>query len=137
MQPNDTSNLESTTKTNIEEISCCSFISCQVYDCSGQVDLFSDPTCDYNALLKGCGSLLFVIDAQNEDLYPDAISCLISTVQKGYSINRSIKFEIFIHKVDGFSEERKMDIHHDMQQKTNDLMIQDGDDSILRKIFLK
>ena len=67
MEPSDTLFLESTTKTNLEDISCCSFITFQVYDCSGQVDLFTDPTCDYNALLKGCGSLIFVIDAQVYD----------------------------------------------------------------------
>lgn len=64
MEPSDTLFLDPTTKTNLEDISCCSFITFQVYDCSGQIDLFSDPTCDSTALLKGCGSLIFVIDAQ-------------------------------------------------------------------------
>lgn len=64
MEPTETLFLESTTKTNLEDIPCCSFITFQVYDCSGQIDLFSDTTCDSNALLKGCGSLIFVIDAQ-------------------------------------------------------------------------
>lgn len=64
MEPSDTLFLDPTTKTNLEDISCSSFITFQVYDCSGQIDLFSDPTCDSNALLKGCGSLIFVIDAQ-------------------------------------------------------------------------
>lgn len=64
MEPSDTLFLDPTTKTNLEDITCSSFITFQVYDCSGQIDLFSDPTCDSNALLKGCGSLIFVIDAQ-------------------------------------------------------------------------
>jgi hypothetical protein len=64
MEPQNTGHLESTTITNIEDITCCSFITFQVYDCAGQIDLFSDPTCDSNALLKGCSSLIFVIDAQ-------------------------------------------------------------------------
>lgn len=64
MEPSDTLFLDPTTKTNLEDISCSSFITFQVYDCSGQIDLFNDPTCDSNALLKGCGSLIFVIDAQ-------------------------------------------------------------------------
>lgn len=123
MEPTDTLFLESTTKTNLEDISCCSFITFQVYDCSGQIDLFNDPTCDSNALLKGCGSLIFVIDAQDEDQYNDAIACLITTVQKGFSINKSIKFEVFIHKVDGFPDERKMEIHHEIQQRTSELLI--------------
>ena len=138
MEPSDTLLLDSTTKTNLEDISCCSFITFQVYDCSGQIDLFSDPTCDSNALLKGCGSLIFVIDAQDEDQYHDAISCLISTVQKGYAINRSIKFEVFIHKVDCFPDEKKIEIHHEIQQRTSELLIQlDGNDTMIQKIYLK
>lgn len=137
MEPQETLFLESTTKTHLEDISCCSFITFQVYDCSGQIDLFSDPTLDSNALLKGCGSLIFVIDAQDEEQYRDAIQCLISTVQKGFSINRRIKFEVFIHKVDGFPDERKMEIHHEIQQKTSELLIDDGNDNtMIHKVYL-
>ena len=64
MSPNDTLFIETTTKTQVEDVSCCSFITFQVYDCAGQVDIFTDPTLDHQALLKGCGSLIFVIDAQ-------------------------------------------------------------------------
>lgn len=136
MEPNETLFLESTTKTNLEDISCCSFITFQVYDCLSQVDIFSDPACDCNALLKGCGSLVFVIDAQDEELYHDAISCLITTVQKGYNLNRGIKFEVFIHKVDGFPDERKMEIHHEIQQRASELLLQDGTDTMITKIYL-
>lgn len=138
MEPADTLLLDSTTKTNLEDISCCSFITFQVYDCSGQIDLFSDPTCDSTALLKGCGSLIFVIDAQDEDQYHDAISCLITTIQKGYAINKTIKFEVFIHKVDGFPDEKKIEIHHEIQQRTSELLIQmDGDEAMVQKLSLK
>ncbi|CAF0837822.1 unnamed protein product [Brachionus calyciflorus] len=137
MEPTDTLFLDPTTKTNLEDISCCSFITFQVYDCSGQIDLFSDPTCDYNALLKGCGSLIFVIDAQDEDQYHDAITCLIQTVHKGYNINRSIKFEVFIHKVDGFPDEKKMEIYNEIQQRTSEMLVQqDGSDTMIQKIYL-
>lgn len=137
MEPSDTLFLDPTTKTNLEDISCSSFITFQVYDCSGQIDLFSDPTCDSNALLKGCGSLIFVIDAQDEDQYTDAISCLVTTIQKGFNINKSIKFEVFIHKVDGFPDEKKMEIYNEIQQRTSEqLMSQDGNDTMIQKIYL-
>ena len=137
MEPSETLFLDPTTKTNLEDISCCSFITFQVYDCSGQIDLFSDPTCDCNALLKGCGSLIFVIDAQDEDQYHDAISCLISTVQRGYNINPTIKFEVFIHKVDGFPDEKKMEIFNEIQQRTSELLMQqDEKDTMIQKIYL-
>lgn len=136
MEPTETLYLESTTITSLEDISCCSFITFQVYDCLSNIDIFSDPSCDCNALLKGCGSLVFVIDAQDEELYQDAIACLITTVQKGYSINRNIKFEVFIHKIDGFPDERKMEIHHEISQRASEQLIQDANDTMMNKIFL-
>ena len=75
--------------------------------------------------------------AQDEELYHDAISCLITTVQKGYNLNRGIKFEVFIHKVDGFPDERKMEIHHEIQQRASELLLQDGTDTMITKIYLK
>ncbi len=74
---------------------------------------------------------------EDEDQRNDAISCLISTVRKGFNINQLIKFEVFIHKVDGFSDERKMEIHHEIQQQISELLLQDGNESIIQKIFLK
>jgi Ras-related GTP-binding protein C/D len=137
MEPTDTLFLESTTKTHSQDVSCCSFITFQVYDCAGQVNMFQDPTCDYQVLLKGCGSLIFVIDAQDEDQYHEAIQCLISTVRQGYEINPAIKFEVFVHKVDGFPDERKVEIMHDLQQQTNEFISsQDGHDSMLQNVSL-
>lgn len=137
MEPTDTLFLESTTKTHSQDVSCCSFITFQVYDCAGQVNMFQDPTCDYQVLLKGCGSLIFVIDAQDEDQYHEAIQCLISTVKQGYEINPAIKFEVFVHKVDGFPDERKVEIMHDLQQQTNEFInSQDSHESMLQNVSL-
>jgi hypothetical protein len=38
----------------------------------------------------------------------DGLSTLISVVNKAYSINPRIKFEVFIHKVDGLSDDHKI-----------------------------
>lgn len=75
---------------------------------------------------------------QDEEQYTEAISCLTSTVQKGFSINRSIKFEVFIHKVDGFLDDKKMEIHHEIQQRTSEMLIQDSNDNaMMHKMYLK
>jgi Ras-related GTP-binding protein C/D len=79
---------------------------------------------------------LFAI-IKDEDQRNDAVSCLISTFRKGFSINPLIKFEVLIHKVDGFSDERKMEIHHEIQQQISELLLQDGNESIIQKMFLK
>lgn len=42
---------------------------------------------------------MFVIDAQDD--YIEALSRLNQTVTKAFKINSKIKFEVFIHKVDG------------------------------------
>jgi len=138
MEPSDTLFITSTTKTNIEDVSCCSFITFQVYDCAGQIDLFSDPTLDSTSLLKGCSALIFVIDAQDEDQYNDAISCFVTTLKRGYSINPKIKFEVFIHKVDGFDDERKMEIHREIQQQAGELAHSDSSEKeIYEKAYLQ
>jgi Ras-related GTP-binding protein C/D len=75
---------------------------------------------------------------KDEDQYTDAISCLVTTIQKGFNINKSIKFEVFIHKVDGFPDEKKMEIYNEIQQRTSEqLMSQDGNDTMIQKIYLK
>ena len=70
-------------------------------------------------------------------MYNDAVSCLITTVRKGFNINRNIKFEVFIHKIDGFLDERKMEIHHDIQMQISELLLQEGSEFIVQKIFLR
>jgi hypothetical protein len=78
------------------------------------------------------------MNLKDEDQYHDAISCLITTVQRGYLINKMIKFEVFIHKVDGFPDEKKMEIHNEISQRTSELLMQqDGNDTLIDKIYLK
>ena len=91
MEPTETLYLESTTITSQEDISCCSFITFQVYDCLSNIDIFSDPSCDCNALLKGCGSLVFVIDAQVRENWPLKINKLIQEkISKYLTLNEYV-----------------------------------------------
>jgi Ras-related GTP-binding protein C/D len=59
-------------------------------------------------IFSGCGSLVFVIDAQDD--YMEALIKLRKTIEKAHAVNPNIRFEVFIHKVDGLSEEAKMDV---------------------------
>ena len=109
----------------------------QIWDFPGQID-FLDPAFDSDHIFGGCGALIFVIDAQvpapsphslhtchqlvcrashctlsycNCDLqddYRDALIRLHQTVTRAYQVNQSIKFEVFIHKVDGLTDDRKI-----------------------------
>lgn len=65
-----------------------------------------------------CGALVFVIDAQDD--YLEALTKLNQTVVKAYKVNPRIKFEVFIHKVDGVSDDFKMESQRDIHQRATD-----------------
>ena len=99
----------------------------QIWDFPGQIDFF-DPAFDSEHIFGGCGALIFVIDAQVsharlialppssycglfgcfQDDYREALIRLHQTVTRAYMVNQNIKFEVFIHKVDGLSDDRKI-----------------------------
>jgi len=87
------------------DISNSSFVQFQIWDFPGQLDFF-DPAFDSEAIFGGCGALIFVIDAQDE--YDEALRKLHMTVTKAIKVNPRISFEVFIHKVDGLSDDHKI-----------------------------
>ncbi|KNC54925.1 Ras-like GTP-binding protein D [Thecamonas trahens ATCC 50062] len=105
MSPNETLFLESTTKIVKSEIASSSLISYSIWDLPGQVGYESNPAFDNEGLFAQTGALIFVIDAQ--DNYREAIAKLHTTVLRAYEINPEICFEVFIHKVDGLSDDAK------------------------------
>ena len=50
----------------------------------------------------------------------DALARLDTTVSKAYKVNPNIKFEVFIHKVDGLSDDHKIETQRDIYQRAND-----------------
>uniref|UniRef100_A0A0A9ZEL5 Ras-related GTP-binding protein C n=1 Tax=Lygus hesperus TaxID=30085 RepID=A0A0A9ZEL5_LYGHE len=117
MSPNETLFLESTHKIVKQEVANSSFVQFQIWDFPGQIDLF-DGSIDYTQIFGGCGALIFVIDAQDD--YMEALNKLNTTVVKAYKINSSIKFIVFIHKVDGLNEDTKMETQRDIHQRATD-----------------
>ncbi|KAF4523693.1 hypothetical protein B566_EDAN006064 [Ephemera danica] len=127
MSPNETLFLESTNKIIKDDISNSSFVQFQIWDFPGQID-FIDPNFDSDMIFGGCGALVYVIDAQDD--YMEALNRLNTTVTKAYKVNPSIKFEIFIHKVDGLSDDHKMETQRDIHQRANDDLADTGYDQI-------
>lgn len=117
MSPNETLFLESTAKLVKNDVSSSSFIQFQIWDFPGQLNFF-DPAFDSEAIFSGCGALVFVIDAQDD--YEDALTKLNVTLVKAYEINPNIVFEVFVHKVDGLSEENKYDAQRAVRQQVMD-----------------
>lgn len=129
MSPNETLFLESTPKLIKDDISNSSFMQFQIWDFPGQliVDL-EDPSLDLEQLFGGCGALIFVIDAQDD--YMDALKKLNDTVYHAHKVSSSIKFEVFIHKVDGLSDDHKIETQRDIHQRANDELIERGMDAV-------
>ncbi|RXM29705.1 Ras-related GTP-binding protein D [Acipenser ruthenus] len=129
MSPNETLFLESTNKICREDVSNSSFVHFQIWDFPGQIDFF-DPTFDYEMIFRGTGGLIFVIDSQDD--YVEALSRLHLTVTRAYKVNPDINFEVFIHKVDGLSDDHKIEKQRDIHKRANDDLV----DAALERIHL-
>lgn len=55
-----------------------------------------------------------------------ALSELHTTVVHAYKVNPSIRFEVFIHKVDGLSDDNKIETQRDIYQRANELLADNG-----------
>jgi len=114
MSPSETLFLESTNKIVKNDISNSSFIQFQVWDFPGQLEAY-DPSFNAEFIFGKCGALIFVIDAT--DPPDDALKKLHLTMKKAYSVNPSITFEVFIHKVDSLNDDTKMERHRNIREQ--------------------
>merc|ERR1719340_466114 len=124
MSPNETLFLESTNKIMKDDISNSSFVQFYIWDFPGQIDFFDTVTFNTDIIFGGCGALVFVIDAQDD--YIDALAKLNTTVTRAHRVNPEIKCEVFIHKVDGLSDDTKMETQRDIHQKATDELAESG-----------
>jgi Ras-related GTP-binding protein C/D len=125
MGPNETLYLESTNKLENSNLSSC--INFHVWDFPGQIDFF-DPTFDSAEIFGGIGALVFVIDAQDD--YLEALFRLHKTATRAYEVNPKMIFEVLIHKVDGLSDDYKMETKRDISQRTSDALADENLESI-------
>lgn len=63
----------------------------------------------------------------------EALSRLHLTVTRAYKVNPDINFEVFIHKVDGLSDDHKTEKQTDIHKRAND----DLSDAGLEQIHLR
>lgn len=127
MSPNETLFLESTNKIIKDDINNSSFVHFQIWDFPGQID-YCDSNFDADSIFRGCGALIFVIDARDD--YIEALGKLNETVITAYKICPRIKFEVFIHKVDGINDDLKMETQRDIHQKATDDLREAGFEKI-------
>ncbi|XP_023337992.1 ras-related GTP-binding protein C isoform X2 [Eurytemora carolleeae] len=137
MSPNETLFLESTNKVQKDDISNSSFVQFSIWDFPGQIDFF-DATFETEAIFSGCGALIFVIDAQDDYLeVSDGFKNRFNSPFKvALLTNLLIRFEVFIHKVDGLSDDTKMETQRDIHQRATDDMIEAGLEQVNLSFYL-
>lgn len=123
MSPHETFFLTPTNKIEPQVIDNNSYIQFTIKDFPGNYDLKETSPSDV-AAIKNCGSLIYVIDAQPQD-YEMNCTKLRDIIKTCQAINKSIQYEIFIHKVDTdmfLSDEQKMDCLNDIQDLMRSLL---------------
>ena len=89
----------------------------QVWDFPGQLDYF-DPAFDGADIFSEIGALVWVIDAQDD--YSDSTNRLTTTILNLQTTFPHINVEVFVHKIDGLSEDAKSDTFQDIVQRIGD-----------------
>jgi len=117
MSPHETLFLEATNKIVKNDIANSTFVQFEVWDFPGHVDTTSaavKPEVTYSS----CGALVWVIDAQDD--HAEALARLHATILTAYRVNPNIRFEIFVHKVDSFTDDQKVEVQREIQSHLAD-----------------
>lgn len=131
MQPLDTLYLESTSKPTTEQF--LSLIDLSVMELPGQLNYF-EPTIDSERLFSSVGALVYVIDSQDE--YLNALTNLLMIIEYAYLVNPRINIEVLIHKIDGLSEDYRLDAQRDIMQRTGDELLDLGLEGVQVSFYL-
>ncbi|KAI0148453.1 Gtr1/RagA G protein conserved region-domain-containing protein [Xylariaceae sp. FL1272] len=123
LPPSETLFLESTARIQKDQLNP-SFMDFQVWDFPGQIDIFENPTFDIDAMFGEIGALIWVIDAQDD--YMEAVARLNVTILNLQRTYPNVKIEVFIHKVDGLSDDYKLDIQRDITIRIQDELSDHG-----------
>lgn len=57
----------------------------------------------------------------------EALNRLHQTVLRAHKVNPHLRFEVFIHKVDGLSDDTKIETQRDIHQRANDELVDAGE----------
>ncbi|XP_013789408.1 ras-related GTP-binding protein D-like [Limulus polyphemus] len=66
----------------------------------------------------------------------EALNKLHMTVSRAYKVNTEIRFEVFIHKVDGLSDDHKIETQRDINQRASDDLLDSGIDNVHLSFYL-
>lgn len=86
----------------------------------GQLNIF-DANYDTTRVFSTCGALIYVIDCQTE--YLGALQNLQMIIEMAVKVNQNINIEVLIHKIDGLSDDFRLDTQRDIIQRTTDELV--------------
>ncbi|CDK24254.1 unnamed protein product [Kuraishia capsulata CBS 1993] len=132
MQPLDTLYLESTSKPTTETFT--SLIDLAVMELPGQLSLFEPSLYDSEKIFASIGALIYVIDSQDE--YLSALQNLAVIINYAYKINPKLHIEVLIHKIDGLSEDFRLDTQRDIMQRVGDDLLDYGLEGVQVSFYL-
>jgi Ras-related GTP-binding protein C/D len=115
MSPADTLFLEPTTR--IETANLQSFVAIETAELPASFNVNS-PDFDHHVIFSNVGSIVWVLDIQDE--YLSSISALIETAVFLAEHHPRVNFDVFIHKIDGLSDEYKYDTFREVRQRVQD-----------------
>lgn len=75
----------------------------------------------WNLAFEDMDAVIFVLDAQST--FNDMIRKLAITMQKAFDANSGIQFEIFLHKIDGMSEDYRLGEFGGRREETSAMLI--------------
>jgi len=127
MSPHETLFLESTNEVRIRDISTSTLVHLQLLDFPGNFDFFDKKSqITPEKIFKKTGSLVFVIDAQDDETYGEAYDYFLQMAKIAFKINPKISFDILIHKVDGdayLSDDHKTDCQNEIKKSITDELL--------------
>jgi Ras-related GTP-binding protein C/D len=60
------------------------------------------------------------------------LSRIVAISSRAHAVNKEIRIEVFVHKVDGLTEDSKMSAQQDITQRANDDLAEQGLESLGR-----
>ncbi|XP_065313698.1 ras-related GTP-binding protein C-like isoform X2 [Gordionus sp. m RMFG-2023] len=132
MTPNETFFLEATKHLIKNDIKNSPLLQFQLWDYPGQsIKNMFDSQSDAEKLFKNCDAIIFVMDAQDDNSNP--LSLFVATMLKSRPINPHLKYQLFIHKIDGLTDEQKIET----QRSIYHILREDMDEPTLKDLYVK
>lgn len=101
VSPHETLFLQSTNELELHDISTSALCNFQLLDFPGNFLMDKRSTITPERVFEKTGSLVFVIDAQDDETYAESFDYFAQMAKLAYSVNKRNEFHVLIHKVDG------------------------------------